>query len=272
MSTRPPDPDSLRYEHYWAPVLAGPAQRLLERVVDAPGVCLGIGAGTGTLTLAAAGRWPRVRIISLDASAGMLSVARGHAAELWPADAQRFDWLAADAAAMPLADGSVDLAVSSFALQVVDDRRAVLAEARRVLRSGGQLAFVTWIADDLSLAADDAFDGVVAEFGLGGAGVGFRPSRTTDYTSLDEARAELSAAGFDDIDVRSDTLRQTWTREDYLEFKERYDEREVFEDLDDDGRDQLRDALRARWANLPDAAFEVSGPLVSALARKPLGR
>ncbi len=185
MSTRPPDPDSLRYERYWAPVLAGPAQRLLERVVDAPGVCLDIGAGTGTLTLAAAGRWPRVRIISLDASAGMLSVARGHAAELCPADAQRFDWLAADAAAMPLADGSVDLAVSSFALQVVDDRRAVLAEARRVLRSGGQLAFVTWIADDLSLAADDAFDGVVAELGLGGAAVGFRPARTTDYASLE---------------------------------------------------------------------------------------
>lgn len=268
----PPDADSLRYERYWAPVLAGPARRLLVRVADAPGVCLDVGAGTGTLTLAAARRWPRARIISLDASAGMLSVARGHAAAQWPADTQRFEWLAADAAAMPLADGSVDMAVSSFALQVVDDRRAVLAEAHRVLRPGGLLAFVTWIADDLSLAADDAFDGVVAELGLGSSAVGFRPSRTTDYTSLDEARAELSASGFEGIDVRSDTLRQAWTREHYLEFKEHYDERDVFEDLDDDGRHQLRDALRARWAGLPDAAFEVNGPLVSALARRPLGR
>ena len=26
------DPDSLRYARYWEPVLAGPAQRMLERI------------------------------------------------------------------------------------------------------------------------------------------------------------------------------------------------------------------------------------------------
>lgn len=42
---------------------------------------------------------------------------------------------------MPLAEGSVDAVVSSLVLCSVESRAAVLAEARRVLRSGGELRF-----------------------------------------------------------------------------------------------------------------------------------
>ena len=262
------DPDSLRYARYWEPVLAGPAQRMLERVEARPEAYLDVGAGTGSLTLAAAARWPQARIVGLDASAGMLSVARHRVAtELPEADRERFAWLLADAGAMPLPDASIDVATSSFVLQLVADRPAVLGEIRRVMRPGAVFGLVTWIADALLLDADDVFVEILDELGLDAWDGGFRPSRSTDYETLEQAREELAAAGFEDIDVRPDQLSQTWTREAYLEFKEHYDDRDAFESLDEAGRAQLREVVRARWAELPDEAFTVSGPLVSAIAR-----
>jgi SAM-dependent methyltransferase len=270
MSTPRPDPDSQRYSRYWEPVLAGPAARMLHRIGDAPDDYLDIGAGTGSLTLAAAERWPAARIIGLDASRGMLSVAQHRVATERTADAARFEWLAADAAAIPLEDASVDVVTSSFMLQLVDDRAEVLREVRRVLRPGGVLGTVTWIAGELVLAADDAFLAVVETLGLGVGDDGSQPSRTTDYKRVEEARAELLAAGFRAVDARADLLRYAWTREAYLDFKQQYDDQELFDSLDSTDRTRLRDAVRTRFAALPDDAFMISGPLVSAVARRPI--
>jgi len=268
VTTRRPDPDSLRYATYWEPVLAGSARNLLARIDALPATYLDVGAGTGALALAAADRWPEARILALDASAGMLSVGRSRVAEERTADARRFEWLAADAAAMPLADASIDVVTTAFMLQLVDDRPAVLHEILRVLRPGGTLGLVTWIAADLRLEADDAFAAVVAELGLDDVDADFRPDRTTDYGSTDEASAELLAAGFKEIDASIDELRYAWTREHYLGFKEHFDESELFEALEPDLRDRLRQALRERWAALPDSAFELRAPLVSVTARR----
>ncbi len=271
MIARAPDPDSLRYAHYWEPVLAAAGERLLDRVSEPPGICLDLGAGTGALTLAAAGRWPQTRLIALDASAGMLSVARqrlsaasaGHGPD-------RCRWLAADALDIPLEDDSVDLVVSSFVLQLVDDRRALLSEVARVLRAGGTFGFVTWLATELRVGADEAWSAAKAELGLGRDAGECRPARVTDYASLEEARAELRASGFIAVEVERDELCHAWSREGYLEFKERYDDHELVDTLDDAGREQLRTAARATLHRLlPDADFEVRGPLVSAIAHVP---
>jgi SAM-dependent methyltransferase len=271
MSAPRPDPDGLRYSSYWEPVLAGPAARMLRRIAASPRAYLDIGAGTGSLTLAAAGRWPASRIISLDASAAMLSVARRRvAADRAADDPGRFEWLVGDAASIPLEDASVDVVTSAFMLQLVPDRPRVLREVHRVLRPGGIFGLVTWIAEELVLEADDEFDEVVAELGLDVASDGFRPPRHTDYEGVDEAGAELRAAGFSAVDAREDLLRYAWTRTGYLEFKQRFDEHELFESLSESDRARLSDAVRARWELLADDAFSVSGPLVSALARRPV--
>jgi SAM-dependent methyltransferase len=269
VTDRAPDPDSQRYATYWEPVLAGSGRHMLARIDVAPATYLDVGAGTGALALATADRWPEARILALDASAGMLSVGRSRVAEERTVDARRFEWLAADAAAIPLADASVDVVTTAFMLQLVDDRLAVLHEILRVLRPGGTLGLVTWLADDLELPADDAFAAAVAGLGLDDESGGFRPARTTDYVSVDEARDELKAAGFTDIDARADDLRYSWTREDYLVFKERYDDRDTFEALDEAARERLREAIQERWSQLPDSGFEVRAPLVSVTARRP---
>ncbi len=264
-----PDPDGLRYARYWEPVLATPSRRALARVDRAVTVFLDVGAGTGGLALAAADRWVDAQIIALDASAGMLSVGRQRVTVERPREVERFEWIPADAAAMPLADGSVDVAASSFVLQLVDDRPALLREILRVLRPGGEVALVTWLAEALTVAADDDFAQLVVEMGLDGRRGDFRPSRTTDYGTADELADELAAAGYDAIDVQADELDHAWTPQAYLEFKEQYDERDLFESLSPATRSRLQASLRARLGELPGSAFSLRGPLLSATARRP---
>ena len=50
-----------------------------------------------------------------------------------------------DVTRTPLADDTMDAVISQEALLHVADKRAVLAEAHRVLKSGGRLAFTDWI-------------------------------------------------------------------------------------------------------------------------------
>lgn len=268
MSERPPDPDGLRYARYWEPVLAAAAQRTLERIAPPPDRFLDLGAGTGALTLAAATRWPAASVVALDASAGMLSVARHRAADRDGPPA-RFTWLAADAADIPLDGASVDAAASAFMLQLVDDRPRVLREVRRVLRPGGRFAFVTWLADELELPADehfiDALDALEIEDPVDEAS--FRSPRPRDYRSLEQAHDELVAAGFSDVTVSADTLCYRWTPESYLAYKVEFDERELFESLEAGTQERLREEFRRRLAGLPDSAFELRGPLVAAVAR-----
>ena len=68
---------------------------------------------------------------------------------------------------MPFADGGFDAALSSFVFQLVPRRARALREARRVLRPGGLLAYVTWLEDDRVFAPDVIFDDVLDELGIG---------------------------------------------------------------------------------------------------------
>ncbi|WP_369137766.1 class I SAM-dependent methyltransferase [Modestobacter versicolor] len=92
---------------------------------------IGCGSAPCSRWLRAAGAEP----VALDVSGGMLA----RAAELNRATGLRVGLLQADAGALPLTDGSVDLACSAFGgLPFVADAGAVLAEVARVLRPGGR--------------------------------------------------------------------------------------------------------------------------------------
>ena len=289
MSDAPaPDPAGLRYARHWEHVLAGPGARLLERVAallepsaavlepsaapSTPAVVLDLGAGAGSMALAAALRWPSARIVGLDASAAMLSVARHRTADGGAlARPGRFEWIVADATAMPVADASVDVVLCAFMLQLASDRQAVLHEVGRVLRPGGWLGIVTWLADELALAPDLEFDEAVYDLGLEdpeGEAEAPPPDDIADAATL---RAELESAGFTDVDAQPDGLEFGWSRGEYLEFKQDYDEWDLFESLSSRDRSRLRERLVERWAALPDEAFTLRAPLVAATARRPDG-
>ena len=263
------DPDGLRYADHWEPVLAAAARGTLERLEAAPARLLDLGAGTGSLTLAALRRWPSTHVHAVDASHAMLDVARSRVPQ---PDAARVTWLPADAADLPLEDAAADAAVCSFVLQLVADRPAVLAEVRRVLQPGGRLSFVTWLADDLVLPADAVYHEVLGDIDKDeedDRDEGFRSPRSGDYDSPEQAQDELRAAGFESVEVTRDELRYAWTPETYLAFKEGYDDHERLATLDAPRRERLHAALVERLATLPSQDFEVHGPLVVAVARRP---
>lgn len=279
------DPDALRYQEHWQPVLDAPARRLFARVAavaraflpfsgeqpagdDMPRL-LDLGAGTGALASLAAERWPHAAIIGLDVSGAMLAVAERRVAAIDRGHGRPgAEWLVRDARATGLEAGSIDAVVSSFALQLVGDRAAVLREVHRVLCTGGVFGFVTWIAEDLQMPPDTEFDEAVYELELDDPDSVFRESKPGDYESIEQARDELVAAGFSDIDVRPDTLAFSWSPDAYLRFKESYDERELFDSLSGPDRARLLENVQRRWEALPATAFSLQAPLVTATARR----
>lgn len=272
MDARPPvpprpDPDGERYARYWEPVLADFGRHLLDGVDEPPRILLDLGAGTGALALHAAVRWPAVRVVAMDASAAMLSVARQGARHLPRDVGDRITWIVGDARAIPLADASVDLVTAAFVLGLVEDRAAVLREVGRVLRPGGALHAVGWIDADDSLLADDVFEDVLDELAPVPA-ADVEPGAAAHPATVAELRDELEAAGFTHVDARADELRHAWTPEAYLEFKQEFDAHELFDSLDGPQRGELVDAIVDRWRGLPVSAFELRAPLVVAVARR----
>lgn len=122
--------------------------RLLERADElhaSPQVILDAGCGTGQGARLLSDRWRRSRIIALDIAAPM--AARARRRRRW---FRKLDAVCADAAALPLADASVDLVFSNLMLQWTDDPAAIFTEFRRVLKPDGRLMFTSFGPDTLS--------------------------------------------------------------------------------------------------------------------------
>ena len=130
-----------------------------------PDTVIDLGSGPGHAAAAMRRRWPKARVVAIDMALPMLQridpragggLARGLG--LRPG----IDRVCADASALPLADGTVDVLFSNLCLQWVDDLPAVLAGFRRVLKPGGMLLVSTFGHDTLVelraafAAADDA--------------------------------------------------------------------------------------------------------------------
>jgi malonyl-CoA O-methyltransferase len=109
-----------------------------------PRVVVDLGAGTGHGTIALKRRYPSGRVLALDLAPGMLQEARRRQTLL-----RRFDRVVADAARLPLQDGSVDMVYSNLMLQWCNEPDHVFRECRRVLRPGGVLHLTTFGPDTL---------------------------------------------------------------------------------------------------------------------------
>jgi len=92
---------------------------------------LDLGCGTGRLATLARQLGAR-HAVGVDRSAAMLAEARQSAVE-------RVQWTTADAPALPFADGAFDVVMSGLMMGHVADFAGAMAEAARVLRSGGVL-------------------------------------------------------------------------------------------------------------------------------------
>ncbi|MGH2407583.1 MAG: class I SAM-dependent methyltransferase [Candidatus Limnocylindrales bacterium] len=258
------------YERHWGPVLVPSALQLLDVAADwlppdgAGATILDVGVGTGRLIRAAGKRWPAAELVGVDPARGMLALA--HAATRGLPHLPRL--LEGPADAIPLPDASVDLALSSFVLQLVPDRTAALREVRRVLRPGGHLAYVTWLDTDRPFPPAEAFDEAVLDLDVD-EDEEPEPFRAGDLPSAKAAANQLRRAGFAAADARAETLEYAWTADTYLDYKLRYDEYALVDTLSRPQRQRLEVFARKRLSSLQPADFTWRAGVVFAWARRP---
>jgi len=99
---------------------------------------LDVAAGNGNATLAAARRW--CDVTSTDYVPALLKRGRERAA----ADHLMVEFREADAEALPFADGSYDVVVSTFGVMFTPDQDKAAAELARVCKSGGKIGLANW--------------------------------------------------------------------------------------------------------------------------------
>jgi SAM-dependent methyltransferase len=130
------------YQRDFVPLIATPVSRELLRAADLRPRerVLDVACGTGVISRQAAERvGPTGTVTGIDIAPDMIEVARAVGAP----DGVAIDYRIADAAALPLADASVDAVLCQLGLMFMEDRPAAIAEMRRVLAPSGRVAIST---------------------------------------------------------------------------------------------------------------------------------
>ena len=99
---------------------------------------LDVAAGNGNVTLAAARRW--CEVVSTDYVPALLERGRERAA----AERLAIKFRQADAEALPFADASFDVVVSTFGVMFTPDQDKAAAELVRVCKPGGKIGLANW--------------------------------------------------------------------------------------------------------------------------------
>ncbi len=127
------------------------AARVLDLAAPAPGdTVVDAGCGNGMYLAELARRGARCRVLGADLSVGMVTAARDRLAAAAGPGARAGAGLAdgtmalagADATALPLRDGTADVALAAHMLYHVPEPADALRELRRVTRPGGRVVIV----------------------------------------------------------------------------------------------------------------------------------
>jgi SAM-dependent methyltransferase len=127
------------YDEYLVPLIFEPYATDLARRLKArlPARVLEIAAGTGVVTRAMATALA-CPIIATDLNPAMIEHAKS------VGTSRPVEWRAADAMALPFADGEFDAVACQFGAMFFPDKAKAFAEVRRVLRPGGLFLFNVW--------------------------------------------------------------------------------------------------------------------------------
>ena len=201
----------------------------------------------------------------VDASEGMLAIARRELEAHPRAVQERVRYTQGYADRLPFADGTFDVVLSAFVLQLVPSRPRALREMRRVLRPGGLLAYVRWLPGDSPLAADVAYEEALVAAGLEPRDPA---NDVPDLASPGAAVAQLRNAGYRHVTARTDRLEHQFTPEGFVGFITRFDDEDLFGTLEPGERAGLEADLLGRLQALPPDGLRLVLPIVYASGRR----
>jgi ubiquinone/menaquinone biosynthesis C-methylase UbiE len=251
--------ESRAYVDHWAPVLHPIACKLLEELPEnTVERALDIGAGAGLLLQVIQQKYSQALVVGVDRSEGLLTLANPDAS-----------LVVADAVSLGILTGAFDLVVMAFMLFHLPDPSVGLAEARRVLRSGGVLGLTTW-AGDLSSPAVRVWNEELETHGaVPGESLG-RIARHELMDSPEKVQGLLESAGF----LSARAVVQEFTHQiepnEFIRLRTGVGStRQRLESLDDDTRRRCVARARKRLSNLSADDFVLRIPIVLASAKSP---
>jgi SAM-dependent methyltransferase len=238
------------YDELWSPIIMPPAEELVTALAmaDARRV-LDVGCGAGALLPALRDAAPRAAIVGLDLSLGMLRLAHGRG----------FPVARSDAAALPIAARSFDVAVLAYMLFHLSEPASALRSTREALRPAGKVGTVTW-AWERAASADALITAVLDDRGAP------TPRSVADHgatDTIDKMRGLLAATGFEATRLWTVTIRHAFTPQSLLRLRAGTGvSRFRFDALSPATRRVVLADLGARLGSLPADDFEFSGELV----------
>jgi SAM-dependent methyltransferase len=183
-----------RYEECWTDTALFVEALLDGAAVHAGSRLLDVACGPGFVSEAAAARGAQP--VGVDVATAMVERARLRCPHL--------TFVVGDALRLPFPDASFDAVTMNFGILHVSPPERALAEARRVLVSGGRLAFTTWLAQ--GNVEDEITDAALADHAIA-VEVPEGPSYHV-FADPDECRQALAGRGFDSL--RIDTVTALW--------------------------------------------------------------
>jgi ubiquinone/menaquinone biosynthesis C-methylase UbiE len=163
------------------------------------GTLVDLGCGPGYLAVRISKEYPGLTTVGLDVSSDMVDLARANSQRRASVNLRL---VLGNVEALPLADGSIDCAVSSLSLHHWSDAQGALREINRVLKPGGRLLIFDARRDSPRLVY---FAFVIGQL-LSPADIrrtnGAVGSLWASYTAR-ELESLLSGAAFDDVQVAS---------------------------------------------------------------------
>ena len=203
-----------RYDDMWGDRFKEAARHIWALIPHCAGASiLDIGTGTGVVPRALGTRLSELTVIGCDRSARMLSEAKAQTPMLCT--------LAAEAAELPFRQSIFDVVTASFVVSHLQDYRAGLIEAYRVLKPAGVFAMTSWAAgtNPYSEAWGRLLSEAVSKKRLQ-EGV----NQVTPFASYFEeeknVNVALTEAGFADVEVHMVELKCRLSLEDYLADRE----------------------------------------------------
>lgn len=250
------------YQNFFVRDIGGPMAKDLiatanlqsgERVLD-------VGCGTGVVARMAAERVGKSgRVVGLDFNPGMIQVAKA----VTPKDLG-IEWLQADAEAMPVDDGSFDVATCQLTLQFIANKLAALRETHRALAEGGRVhALVPGPKPRLF-----GFMGDAIGRHIGPEGVAFLDLVFSMHDE-GELRDLFGSVGFRDIkvDKQMKPMKVAPPREFLWQYIHSTPLAQSAAEIDDDIRDRVEQEVCANWKEFErdgKLQFEVGVTIVSA--------